>query len=215
MQGLESQEHGAKTSDEAAEEAKELASSGGSELQPMVEGQGQEVALVERKRDGRLAGASTVPSTEGAIMEQMRTHAARRGQRMALEAERRRCRDVVVPSWRVVEVGEEVEEGGEVEDMKDEVYLERHAKGEVEERRRWLSQFPSKRVGRRSKSKRVIEGLASELSDEEANELASSGESELLSMAATQAAMGHIRTNNVRVNLRKLQPKVEVALVFR
>ena len=67
-----------------------------------------------------------------------------------VEGERRRCRDVVVPSWRVVEVGEEVEEEGEVEDMRDEVYLERHAKGEVEERMRWLSQVLSRRVGRRS-----------------------------------------------------------------
>ena len=117
------QEHIAETNEEAAEVSTELASSGESELL----------------------------STEGAIMEQMRTHAARRVQRMALVS-----------------------------------------------------------------SKRVKEEMAGELNDEVAKELASTGMSELLSMAATHAAMEHIRTNNVRVNLRKLQPKVEgqeVALV--
>ena len=49
-----------------------------------------------------------------------------------------------------------------------------------------------------------------QLSSEAAKELVTSGESGLLSKAATQAAMEHIRTKSVRVNLHKLQPKVEV-----
>ena len=113
-------------------------------LQDQDQGQSQDVALVVSSRNEGQAAASTAASPEGATMERMRTHGARRAQKRALVS-----------------------------------------------------------------IKKVNEKLVSKLRTEAAKELASSSESGLLSKAATQADMEHIRTKSVRVNLRKLQPKVE------
>lgn len=67
-----------------------------------------------------------------------------------------------------------------------------------------LRQLKPKVVASKKRSSKTKNMVA-----EESSELVRGSESELLSKAATQAAMEHIRTGCVRVNLSQLKPEVE------